>query len=174
LGELSGRKDFATLIRAFARVRKVFPSRLIILGRGRHKNRLLQLAKELTVADDVALPGFVGNPFNYLAHAALFAFTSKWEGLPFALIEALAVGTPVVATDCPGGPREVLRDGRYGPLVAIGDDAGLAEAILTTLDSPLPRPVLQEAALPYEIESAASRYAEALNLVPARKANPDG
>jgi glycosyltransferase involved in cell wall biosynthesis len=164
VGELGGRKDFATLIRAFARLRPEFPSRLMILGRGRLRDKLLDLAGELGVAGDVELPGFVDNPFRYLAHARLFAFTSKWEGLPFALIEALAVGVPVVATDCPSGPREVLQDGKYGPLVPVGDDRALAAAMLATLRNPLPRQELQQAARPYEIENAATAYAEALNL----------
>lgn len=164
IGELSWRKDFATLIRAFARLRPEFPSRLMILGRGRQREQLLALAGELGVADDLALPGFVDNPFHYLAHARLFGFTSRWEGLPFALIEALAVGVPVVATDCPSGPREVLEDGRHGPLVPIGDDEALAAALLATLRNPLPREELQQAARPYEIENAATAYAAALNL----------
>lgn len=164
IGELSWRKDFATLIRAFARLRPEFPSRLMILGRGRQREQLLALAGELGIADDLALPGFVDNPFHYLAHSRLFGFTSKWEGLPFALIEALAVGVPVVATDCPSGPREVLEEGRYGPLVPIGDDEALAGAMLATLKNPLPREELQKAARPYEIENAAGAYAAALNL----------
>jgi glycosyltransferase involved in cell wall biosynthesis len=174
IGELSWRKDFATLIRAFARLHPEFPSRLMILGRGRQREKLLALAAELGVEGDVALPGFVDNPFHYLAHARLFGFTSQWEGLPFALIEALAVGVPVVATDCPGGPREVLEDGKYGPLVPIGDDAALAAAMLATLKNPLSREELQKAARPYEIENAATAYAEALNLGAHQKPSPFG
>lgn len=164
LGELGGRKDFATLIRGFARLRPEVPSRLMILGRGRGREKLLALAADLGVAEDVALPGFVDHPFHYLAHARLFALTSLWEGMPFALIEALAVGVPVVATDCPSGPREVLEDGKYGPLVPMGDDAALAAAMRTALRNPLPKSMLQEAARPYEIENAATAYARALNL----------
>jgi glycosyltransferase involved in cell wall biosynthesis len=164
VGEPSFRKDFETLIRAFARLRPEFPSRLMILGRGRRHDSLLALARELGVAEDVALPGFVDNPFHYLAHARLFAFTSRWEGMPFALVEALAVGVPVVATDCPSGPREVLHGGKYGPLVPVGDAAAFAAAMLETLRNPLPRTALQEAARPYEFESATTAYAKALNL----------
>ncbi|MBS1214681.1 MAG: glycosyl transferase group 1, partial [Proteobacteria bacterium] len=76
LGELSWRKDFATLVRAFAKLRPRFPSRLIILGRGRERDKLMALAAELGVADDMALPGFVDSPYHYLAHARLFAATS--------------------------------------------------------------------------------------------------
>lgn len=164
LGELSQRKDFATLIRAFARVRLEFPCRLMILGRGRERERLLALAAELGVGEAVALPGFVESPYGWLAQAAVFAFTSRWEGLGFALIEALALGIPAVSTDCPSGPREILDHGRYGPLVPVGDAEALAAALLQTLRQPLPKAELQQAAWPYEIERATSAYAEALGL----------
>jgi glycosyltransferase involved in cell wall biosynthesis len=164
VGELSERKDFATLIRAFARLRAERPCRLLILGRGRRREALLALAAELGVAADVELPGFVSDPYAYMAHADLFAFTSRWEGLGFVLIEALAAGTPVVATDCPSGPREILQDGRYGPLVPVGDVDALAAAIRSTLAAPLPAAVLREAALPYEIERASDAYLRVLGL----------
>jgi glycosyltransferase involved in cell wall biosynthesis len=164
LGELGSRKDFVTLIRGFARVRSEYPCRLMIIGRGRDRERLLATAHELGVADAVALPGFVDAPYAWLAQASLFAFTSLWEGLGFALIEALAVGVPAVSTDCPSGPREILGNGRYGPLVPVGDHEALAAAMLETLRYPLPRATLQEAAWPYEIENATTAYAQALNL----------
>jgi glycosyltransferase involved in cell wall biosynthesis len=163
-GELSRRKGFDCLLRAFARVRAGRSCRLMILGRGAGREALLRLAGELGVAADLALPGFVPEPYGYMAHADCFAFSSRWEGLGFVLIEALAVGTPVVATDCPSGPREILQDGRYGPLVAVDDAAALAEAIATTLDSPLPPEVLREAAMPYEIEAATDAYLVAMGL----------
>ncbi|MFN5745962.1 MAG: glycosyltransferase [Methylococcaceae bacterium] len=166
LGELGSRKDFATLIRAFARIRPEFPCRLMILGRGRDRERLVAIAHELGVADALALPGFVDAPYAYLAQASLFAFTSLWEGLGFALIEALAVGVPSVSTDCPSGPREILADGKYGPLVPVGDHEALAAAMLATLRNPLPKSTLQAAARPYEIENATSAYVAALNLPP--------
>ncbi len=163
-GELCSRKDFATLLRAFARVRSQRPCRLMILGQGRARERLLALAAELGVAGDVDLPGFVPEPYAYMAHADLFAFTSRWEGLGFVIIEALAVGTPVAATDCPSGPREILQDGQIGPLVPVGDDAALAQAIMQTLDAPPPRGKLQAAARPYEIEASTDAYLEAMRL----------
>ncbi len=164
VGELCTRKDFATLIRAFALVRSERPCRLVILGRGKQREVLLDLASRLRVREDCELPGFVSNPFDYMAHAEVFAFTSLWEGNPFVLAEALAVGTPVVATDCPSGPGEVLDGGRYGRLVPIRDPEALAGAIAATLDDP-PRPeVLREAARPFEVETSASAYLEALGL----------
>lgn len=163
-GELCGRKDFATLLRAFARVRASRPCRLVILGKGAARARLLTLAAELGIAADVALPGYVADPYAWMAHADLFAFTSRWEGLGFVLIEALAVGTPVVSTDCPSGPSEILAQGRYGPLIPVGDDESLAQAMLATLADPLPPATLQEAARPYEIETSTDAYLEAMGL----------
>ncbi len=163
-GELCARKDFETLIRAFARVRAQRPCRLMILGRGNYRERLLSLAGELGIAEDFSLPGFLPEPYAYMAHADLFAFTSRWEGLGFVLIEALALGTPVVSTDCPSGPREILTGGRYGTLVPVGDDALLAAAIAATLAAPLPGEVLKRAALPYEIEVSTDAYLEAMGL----------
>lgn len=165
-GELGTRKDFATLLRAFAQVRSHCRCRLMILGRGSEREKLLELANELGVAEDFALPGFVPQPYRYMAHADLFAFTSLWEGLGFVLIEALAVGTPVVSTDCPSGPSEVLADGKYGALVPIGDAQALSRAILQTLDDPLPPEVLREAARPFEIEAATDAYLTAMGLSP--------
>ncbi len=164
VGELSGRKGFDTLIRAFALLRARRPARLMILGKGSARERLIALAGGLGVADDVALPGFVPEPYAYMAHADLFAFSSVREGLPLVLVEALAVGTPVVSTDCPSGPREVLEGGRYGPLVPVGDPDALGAAMAATLDSRLPAETLREAARPYEIEAATDAYLDAMGL----------
>jgi glycosyltransferase involved in cell wall biosynthesis len=163
-GELCARKGFDTLLRAFIRLRAQRPCRLMILGRGGEREALLALARQLGVADDFALPGYVPEPYAFMAHADLFAFTSRWEGLGFVLIEALAVGTPAVATDCPSGPREILHDGRYGPLVPVNDDAALAQAMGATLDAPLPTALLREAARPYGIEAATDAYLDAMGL----------
>ncbi len=164
VGELCGRKGFDNLLRAFAQVRASRPCRLMILGRGRSRDELLALATELGVAEDFALPGFVAQPYAWMAHADLFAFTSRWEGLGFVLIEALAVGTPVVATDCPSGPREVLQDGRYGPLVPVDNPQALAVALAATLDAPMTRETLRLAAAPYEIEASTDAYLDAFRL----------
>ncbi|MGB8425251.1 MAG: glycosyltransferase [Desulfobacterales bacterium] len=166
VGELGVRKDFTTLIRAFAIVRKKRPCRLVIIGRGKLRGELLALANDMGVNQDVDLPGFKTTPYRYMAHAAVFAFTSLWEGNPFVLPEALAVGTPVVATDCPSGPREVLQNGRYGHLVAVGDDKALAEAILKTLRTPLGADILRKAARPYEIDCSTTAYLKAMGLDP--------
>lgn len=134
MGRLTRQKDFATLIRAFARVRRVMPARLIVLGEGEDRGDLEALCRSLGVAADVDLPGFVANPYALLSRARLFVLSSRWEGLPGALVEALACGARVVSTDCPSGPREILDDGRYGQLVPVEDEVALADAMRTALD----------------------------------------
>lgn len=133
MGRLTRQKDFATLIRAFARLRKGRPAKLLILGEGEERSALQALAESLEIADDVDLPGFVYNPHAYLSRAALFVLSSRWEGLPGALIEALACGARVVSTDCPSGPREILADGAYGELVPVADPEALAGAMRRVL-----------------------------------------
>ena len=115
------------------------PARLVILGEGRERDALAGLVRELGIGHAVALPGFVANPFAWMARARVFAVSSIYEGLSMVLVEAMACGTPVVSTDCPHGPREVLEDGRWGLLVPVGDAEALATAILETLRDPLPR-----------------------------------
>lgn len=163
-GELCGRKDFETLLRAFHLLRQQMPCRLMILGRGKRRDSLLKLADELGIGDDLSLPGFVDSPYAYMAHADLFAFTSRWEGLGFVLIEALAVGTPVVSTDCPSGPAEILQQGRYGELVPVGDVESLSRAMHQTLNQPLQPDILRQAALPYTISAATDAYLKAMGL----------
>jgi glycosyltransferase involved in cell wall biosynthesis len=164
MGRLTEQKDFPTLIRAFARVRRSRPCRLMILGRGRLLHDLEQLATELGVRNDVAFAGFVDNPYPWLVRAQLFVLSSAWEGSPNALTEALALGVPVVATDCPSGPREILQGGRYGPLVPVGDERALAAAIAAVLDGPPDPHTLREAVADYTIEAAARRYLMALGF----------
>jgi glycosyltransferase involved in cell wall biosynthesis len=135
IGKLEPQKDFPTLLKAFAQVRQVKPARLVILGWGPDANRLEleALARELQVADDVSFPGYVNNPHAYMARAAVFTLSSRWEGFGNVVAEALAIGTPVVSTDCESGPAEILDQGKYGKLVPVGDSQALAEAILATL-----------------------------------------
>ncbi|NLL58039.1 MAG: glycosyltransferase [Firmicutes bacterium] len=152
VGRLTKAKDFPTLIRAFALVRQERPARLMILGEGEERFRLEALVKELGLEDDVALPGFVDNPYAYMARAAVFVLSSAWEGLPTVLIEAMACGCPVVSTDCPSGPAEILENGKYGPLVPVGDADKLAEAIRIVFDKPLESDVLCRRANLFSLE----------------------
>jgi len=164
MGRLQQQKDFPTLIRAFALVRRRRPCRLVILGEGSGRAALLDLIDALGLAGEVDLAGFQANPYPFLARAALFALSSAWEGSPNALTEAMALGTPVVSTDCPSGPRELLDGGRYGLLVPVGDVPALAAAMGETLDRHLPPETLQEAVAEYSQETSARRYLAALGL----------
>ena len=164
-GRLGRAKDHPTLIRAFARVRRARPARLVIFGQGKSPAKtakriaaLQALAAELGIESDVALPGFVANPFAYMARAAVFAMSSINEGLCGVLIQAMACGCPVVSTDCPSGPAEVLAGGRYGRLVPPGNDAALAEAILATLDLSPPAESLRERAGFFSVERSVAQY----------------
>ena len=132
VGRLSPQKDFATLIRAFALVREIRPARLLILGQGDERPQLEGLIDELGLRADVSLPGFVNNPYASIARSAAFVSSSMFEGLPTVLIEALALGTPVVATNC-AGSAEVLENGKWGRLTPVCDPRALANAILQTL-----------------------------------------
>ncbi|MCF7908149.1 MAG: glycosyltransferase [Candidatus Omnitrophica bacterium] len=136
VGRLTAQKDFGTLLRAFRRILEQRPARLIILGEGEERGSLEKLIKELNLEADVAMPGFVENPYAWMAKAKIFVLSSAWEGLPTVLIEALALGVAVVATDSPGGSREILQGGRLGKLVPVGDWERLAAAIIATLDRP--------------------------------------
>jgi glycosyltransferase involved in cell wall biosynthesis len=133
VGRLQIQKDFPTLIRAFAEVRKQKIARLVILGSGSEKPHLENLIQELDIQEDVDLLGFVENPYSYMANAQVFVLSSIWEGLGNVLIEAMALGTPVVSSDCESGPAEILANGKYGHLVSVGDSQEMAAAILKVL-----------------------------------------
>jgi glycosyltransferase involved in cell wall biosynthesis len=151
VGKLKPQKDFETLVRAFARLRAERAVRLVILGQGPQRSRLEDLARRLGIAEDVLLPGFASDPFAWMRHAAVFALSSAWEGLPSVLIQALACGCPVVSTDCPHGPREILEGGVHGPLVPVGDDAALAGALARVLDQPPAADALRRRAAAFSV-----------------------
>jgi glycosyltransferase involved in cell wall biosynthesis len=133
VGRLDVLKDFNTLIRAFDRLSVECPAHLLILGEGDQRGKLESLVAELNLGDKVSLPGFVENPFQYMKNAHVFVLSSISEGLPGVLIQALACGCPVVSTNCPTGPMEILQGGKYGHLVPVGDVEALAQAILQSL-----------------------------------------
>jgi glycosyltransferase involved in cell wall biosynthesis len=144
VGRLTRQKDFESLVRAFAQVRQHRPARLLILGEGEERSALEALVRELGLESDVALPGFQAGAQACMTRAAVFVLSSAWEGLPTVLIEALAAGTTVVATDCPSGPREILRGGELGRLVPPGDVEALARGILAALGGTARRVPLTE------------------------------
>jgi len=167
VGRLTEQKDFSTLMKAFADVRATRPLRLVLLGAGGLRNTLQHLANTLGIAEDVDMPGFVDNPFQYMTRAALLVLPSEYEGLPGVLIQALACGCPVISTDCPGGSREILADGAYGALVAVGDAHGMARAIEAELDQPKARDVLLTRAEDFTVERAVNNYLALLDRVVA-------
>lgn len=164
VGRLTRQKDFPTLIRAFAIVRAQLPCHLIILGEGAQREVLTGLAQKLDVMDDIAMPGFVANPYAWMSRADLFVLSSAWEGSPNVLTEAMALGTAVVATDCPSGPRELLGEGRYGPLVPVGDQQALAEAIVERIETPVDADGLRDAVGEYSVERSAAHYLRVLGV----------
>ncbi len=157
-GRLVDDKDFPTLIRAFARVRRRRPARLAILGVGERREELEALAAAQGVARDVTMPGFVPNPFAWMSGAGVFVLSSEREALPGVLIEAMACGCPVVSTDCLG-PSEILRGTAGAPPLPVCDDAALAAAIVAVLDNPPPRQPLVGRAMEFTVERAAEAYA---------------
>jgi glycosyltransferase involved in cell wall biosynthesis len=166
VGRLTWEKDFPTLLRAFALIRQPRPARLLILGEGPERAALEAMVADLGLGEHVALPGWVSNPYTYMAHAAVFVLSSESEGLPTALIEAIAAGTPVVATDCVSGPREILQNGRHGRLVPVGEPGALAEAVLDVLETPQ-QPVAPEVWKPFSLDVAVDRYLELVDGVRA-------
>jgi len=134
MSRLSEEKDLPTLIRAFARIRASHPcARLLMVGEGPERERLEALIDEHGLRDVAELPGRTDQPLAWMRHAAVFVLSSRFEGYGNVLVEAMAVGTPVVATDCPVGPREILDNGRFGDLVPVGDDAAMGRAISLAL-----------------------------------------
>jgi len=134
VGRLAAQKDFAMLLRAFAEMASERDLHLVILGKGPERGALESQARELGLADRVFFSGFVSNPEAYMRRARLFVLSSRNEGFPGALIEALEAGAAIVSTDCPFGPREVLDEGRWGQLVPVGDAPALAMAMAAELE----------------------------------------
>jgi glycosyltransferase involved in cell wall biosynthesis len=156
-GRYRPQKDFPTLIRAFAKVRTSRPARLVILGDGPERPRLEALVEELAVGDDVDLYGYTDNPYAFFSNATAFILSSQWEGLPTVLIEALSCGTPVVATDCPNGPREILAGGRYGHLLPMADVDALATGLELALEGKIAPPP-RESWTPYTLDAVVDDY----------------
>lgn len=164
IGRLTHQKDFPTLLKAFALVRKQLNCRLIILGEGGQRSVIESLILDLGLTGEVQLPGFVTNPYKWIAKSSLFVLSSRWEGSPNALTEALALGIPAVSTDCRSGPREILQDGRYGPLVPVGEVGQLADAIVRTVEDHLPAETLRKAVEQYTVASSVKGYLDSLEL----------
>ena len=172
-GRLAPVKRFDDLLSAVAPLLVERQLRLVILGEGKKREPLLRLAERLGVRALVDLPGFVDNVLPYMRRAAAFVHPSEREGYGNVLAEALLCGTPVVATDCPTGPREILAGGRYGPLVPVGDVRALREAIASVLDDPLPADTLRSAVAGRTLEQACRGYLAAFGLAVPGAPPPD-
>jgi glycosyltransferase involved in cell wall biosynthesis len=158
VGRLEKQKDFPTLIRAFAIVRKQQLARLSILGEGSQKTELESLVAELSLQGDVTFSGFVANPYVYMKQASVVVLSSAWEGFGNILVEAMFVGTPVVSTNCKSGPTEILQDGEYGKIVDVGDSEAMATAIRETLNSDRDVEKLKARANEFSLEAALDCY----------------
>lgn len=168
-GRLSPEKDFATLIGGFALARRKRPMRLILLGEGPERESLERLIGQLGLKDEISMPGHLPNPISYMSHADVFVLSSLREGFPLVLAEALATGTPVVATDCPSGPAEILDHGRFGRLVKVRDAGGLAASILETLGEETDHERLRKRGEYFSVERAIDQYLNAFGLEKAHR-----
>lgn len=156
VARLVASKDLPTLIRAFAEVRRQMPTRLAILGEGDQRGVLERLIAELHLEREVMLPGYTENPFAYMARAKLLVLPSSYEAFGNVVVESLAAGLPVVATDCPG-PREILQEGRLGELVPVGDAETMAKAMLKVLRDGAPK-VSAEYLKRFQLDSVVEQY----------------
>lgn len=163
VGRLEKQKNFSNLINAFVKVRQVREARLMILGEGSERDRLEDLIRELGLENEVEMPGFVRNPFAYMARAAVFVLSSSWEGRPLVLGEVMALGTPIVSTNCPSGPYEVLDGGKYGELVPVDDSEALASAILKVLSGQT-KPADPAWLAQFNLEGTAQKYLDIFGI----------
>jgi len=167
-GRLNVQKDFETLIRSVALVRKQVNVKLIILGKGELQFELEKLIQSLGLINAVDLHGFVDNPFKFMKKADLFVLSSKWEGLPGVLIQAMACGTPVISTDCPHGPSEILENGKWGNLVPVSDVRVLATSILDSLNAK-EHPSVMSRAKHFTLDQSVSKYLNVLGVASKNK-----
>ena len=169
-GRLARVKDFPTLLKAFRRVSRNRDVRLIILGEGSWRNRLENMIRKMGLQEKVSLPGWVSNPYAFMSRASMFVLSSKFEGLGNVLIEAVACGCPCVSTNCPSGPAEILDNGRFGPLVPVGNDSALAAAMERVLDSPPKKETLLARAQEFSFDASVELYERMiLDLVRERR-----
>jgi glycosyltransferase involved in cell wall biosynthesis len=161
VGRLSREKDYPLLINTFAQINQSIPSRLLILGDGPDRGELEVLIHRLGLENFIKMPGFVNNPYPFMVNSSVLVLSSRWEGLPTVLVEALYCGVPIVSTDCRNGPREILQNGRFGKLVPVGDQQSLAKAIIATLTSKRAK-IPEIAWQPFTIEQVVDQYLKVL------------
>ena len=158
VGSLKYEKDYKTLIKAIALIRDHADIKLIILGDGPCREQLKQLIANLELEINVSLPGFYTNPYPWYRSADLFVLSSKWEGFGNVIVEALGCGLPVVSTDCPGGPAEILDNGYYGDLIKVGDVVALADAIKKSLNRTHNATLLIDRAKKFSVQEISKQY----------------
>jgi glycosyltransferase involved in cell wall biosynthesis len=163
VGRMKAVKNHPLLLRAFAQL-DLPDARLMFVGDGEGRAALLSLAQEIGIADRVILAGFHSDPTPFYKTADVFALSSDYEGFGNVIVEALACGTPVVSTDCPSGPSEILDGGRYGKLVPVRDVTAMTNAIAQTSDAPVDREALKKRAACFAPDIAARKYLELLDL----------
>ena len=163
VGSLKSAKGFDVLLRSLARLRACVDARLLILGEGGLRSELMELAMELGIAEHVVLPGFRANPSVFLKHASVFVLSSHWEGFGNVIVEALTAGVPVVSTDCPSGPSEILDGGKYGRLVPPGDWRSMAAEIMSVLHDPPNSEDLKMRGAEFSPNLMAARYLDLLS-----------
>ncbi|WP_019422649.1 glycosyltransferase [Paenibacillus sp. OSY-SE] len=161
VGRLEEQKDHITLLHSFAIVHQRMDCRMIILGTGSQYERLNALAQQLNIREHIDFAGFVENPYMYMRQSDLFILSSKYEGLPNVLLEAMGLGLPIVSTNCAGVP-DVLEEGTYGKVVPIGDAEQLADGIYAKLTSPDPSDFmkLRTHAEKFDIERIVDQYTD--------------
>lgn len=161
-GRLHRQKGFDVLLEAFAIARGEVDCRLVILGEGPERATLMATAERLGLAYDIDMPGFSDNPFPLMRRAGAFVLSSRWEGFPNALVEAMACGAPVIATDCPSGPREILRGGRYGTLIPPENAQALGRALIASLTARPDTQISETRAQSFSVAAAATQYLDVL------------
>ena len=165
VGRLAKQKDYPSLIRAFAQLRQKYAAKLIILGEGDLRSQLEKHVQTLGLKADISLPGFVANPYAYMSRAKAFVLSSVWETFGMVLVEAMACGCPVIATDCDYGPREILEHGKYGALVPVRDVDALAAAMEKVLEGDRrDRADLIARSQEFTVEQAATQYLQTLEI----------
>jgi glycosyltransferase involved in cell wall biosynthesis len=158
IGSLTPQKNFSFLLKAFSKIAHKIDAVLIILGEGEQRTKLLEMSKSLCIDHKVYLPGFVENPYAFIAKAKLLALSSKYEGLPNVLLQAAALDIPIVSTNCPSGPSEILENGRWGRLVGLSDIEAMASAIEDGCNNkllPIPAEIVRSQ---YSIDKIGKKY----------------
>ena len=158
VGRLSLQKDHETLIKAFARLPNDLNAKLVILGEGPLRENLSALVSQLGLQERVSLPGFITDPYPWFRSADLFVLSSRWEGFGNVIVEALECGVPVVSTNCPSGPEEILEDGRYGKLVPVQDHIALANAMVQSFNEVHDREALMLRAQDFSVRKISDQY----------------